>query len=270
MKEYSTSEFAKAIGVTRRTLINWEKSGKLKPYSKNKNGYKIYSQNQLDQFLQNKPETKFVLKQDFHDQKEKKFEILKQKIYELQELLDKKDKFCLEQNETIHNQDKKIELLNTNILTYQEKLKFIEQENENLKNKMTEKEDKNNYIKSITYWLFRMRKTILIAFFIIMLMFSLRFGVNWHISKKNMELKENLKYFTNLQEIVCVATEDNGELKENEIFVIKDTGLLGLYAGFVEIYSFTEQKEKKVHSSDIKSSCKRFISNYIFENNKNE
>ncbi len=31
MKEYKISEFGKAIGVTRQTILNWDKTGKLKP-----------------------------------------------------------------------------------------------------------------------------------------------------------------------------------------------------------------------------------------------
>ncbi len=33
MKKYSTSEFAKAIGVSRSTLLRMEKKGKIKPHS---------------------------------------------------------------------------------------------------------------------------------------------------------------------------------------------------------------------------------------------
>ena len=47
-KYYSISEFSKILGVTTQTLRNWDKIGKLKPHHTASNGYRYYSQEQLD------------------------------------------------------------------------------------------------------------------------------------------------------------------------------------------------------------------------------
>ncbi len=51
MKYYSIGEFAKAIGKTRETLRNWDRSGRLKPDRVEPTGYRYYSQAQLNRFL---------------------------------------------------------------------------------------------------------------------------------------------------------------------------------------------------------------------------
>lgn len=51
MKYYSIGKFAELIGVTRQTLRNWDKTGKLKPSHTGKSGYRYYSQQQLQNYL---------------------------------------------------------------------------------------------------------------------------------------------------------------------------------------------------------------------------
>jgi len=51
MKYYSIHEFSKLIGVTPQTLRNWSANGKLKPSHTSTNGYRYYSQNQLNELL---------------------------------------------------------------------------------------------------------------------------------------------------------------------------------------------------------------------------
>lgn len=47
-KYYSIRSFAKILGVTPQTLRNWDKSGKLKPHHTMQNGYRYYSNEQLN------------------------------------------------------------------------------------------------------------------------------------------------------------------------------------------------------------------------------
>lgn len=47
-KYYSISSFSKILGVTPQTLRNWDKFGKLKPHHTASNGYRYYSQEQLE------------------------------------------------------------------------------------------------------------------------------------------------------------------------------------------------------------------------------
>lgn len=51
MKVYSIHEFSKLINRTPQTLRNWDKSGKLKPHHVGGNGYRYYSQKQLNEVL---------------------------------------------------------------------------------------------------------------------------------------------------------------------------------------------------------------------------
>ena len=51
MKYYSIGEFAKAIGKNIKTLRNWDKNGKLKPVRVEDTGYRYYSQEQLNHFI---------------------------------------------------------------------------------------------------------------------------------------------------------------------------------------------------------------------------
>lgn len=48
---YSIGKFSKAIGVSIETLRLWDKQGKLKPEKVKENGYRYYSQKQIDKHL---------------------------------------------------------------------------------------------------------------------------------------------------------------------------------------------------------------------------
>jgi len=52
MKQYySINEFSKILGVSAQTLRNWDRNGKLKPHHTSTNGYRYYSQEQLNQVM---------------------------------------------------------------------------------------------------------------------------------------------------------------------------------------------------------------------------
>ena len=51
MEYYSIHKFAEIIGVTPQTIRNWDKNGKLIPHHKSSNGYRYYSNEQLNQVL---------------------------------------------------------------------------------------------------------------------------------------------------------------------------------------------------------------------------
>lgn len=51
MKTYSIREVSKRLEVTAQTLRNWEKSGRLTPIKKSENGYRYYSETQLEEEL---------------------------------------------------------------------------------------------------------------------------------------------------------------------------------------------------------------------------
>ncbi len=107
MKTYKISEFAKAIGVTRQTLINWEKLGKLKPDSKGKNGYRIYTQRQLDEFLG----INLSIQGDKKNENEKIIDILEKENKFLKEQIRTKDEIIKREQELRLMADKKILLL---------------------------------------------------------------------------------------------------------------------------------------------------------------
>lgn len=44
---YTINKFSKLVGVTPQTLRNWDKTGKLKPVHTSSNGYRYYSEEQL-------------------------------------------------------------------------------------------------------------------------------------------------------------------------------------------------------------------------------
>lgn len=48
----SIQEFAKAIGVCTQTVRRWDKQGKLKPNHKTPNGYRVYTREQINEYLQ--------------------------------------------------------------------------------------------------------------------------------------------------------------------------------------------------------------------------
>ena len=53
LKDYLTvGDAAAKLGVSRATLRNWDKAGKLKPYRHPVNGYRLYSQQELEALLQ--------------------------------------------------------------------------------------------------------------------------------------------------------------------------------------------------------------------------
>lgn len=48
----TVSEAASTLGVSRSTLRNWDKAGKLKPYRHPLNGYRLYNRHELEALLQ--------------------------------------------------------------------------------------------------------------------------------------------------------------------------------------------------------------------------
>jgi len=64
LKYYSIKEFSKIINRTAQTLRNWDKSGRLKPNHTGENGYRYYSQSQLNEVLgKEQVKQKKILKQ---------------------------------------------------------------------------------------------------------------------------------------------------------------------------------------------------------------
>lgn len=51
MKYMSIGEFAREIGVAIQTLRNWDCSGKLKPHHRTAGGQRVYSVDQIDDYL---------------------------------------------------------------------------------------------------------------------------------------------------------------------------------------------------------------------------
>lgn len=47
----TVGEAAETLGVSRATLRNWDKAGKLKPYRHPVNGYRLYDRNELETLL---------------------------------------------------------------------------------------------------------------------------------------------------------------------------------------------------------------------------
>lgn len=50
---YSLREFRKILGITAQTVRNWDASGKLKPHHVGTNGYRYYSEEQLQKIISN-------------------------------------------------------------------------------------------------------------------------------------------------------------------------------------------------------------------------
>ena len=48
LKYYTINKFAKIIGVTPQTLRNWDRNGRLHPHHTSSNGYRYYSEDQLN------------------------------------------------------------------------------------------------------------------------------------------------------------------------------------------------------------------------------
>ena len=61
MEYYSINRFSKIIGVTPQTLRNWDRSGKLHPHHTSSNGYRYYSEEQLNTVAGIKAEPKKVI-----------------------------------------------------------------------------------------------------------------------------------------------------------------------------------------------------------------
>lgn len=51
MKFYTIHEMTELLGVSAQTLRNWDKVGKLKPHHRSANGYRYYSESDLNQLL---------------------------------------------------------------------------------------------------------------------------------------------------------------------------------------------------------------------------
>lgn len=54
MRFLKISDFADEIGVTTVTLRNWEKQGLLVPHHKSPTGYRYYTEQQVEDFLNGK------------------------------------------------------------------------------------------------------------------------------------------------------------------------------------------------------------------------
>ena len=61
MRYFTINKFSKIVGVTPQTLRNWDKAGKLKPHHTTENGYRYYSEEQLNQVLRIKPKSQMVI-----------------------------------------------------------------------------------------------------------------------------------------------------------------------------------------------------------------
>ena len=60
-KYYSIHVFSRLLGVTPQTLRNWDRTGKLKPHHTGANGYRYYSQEQLDEIAQVRREKRITI-----------------------------------------------------------------------------------------------------------------------------------------------------------------------------------------------------------------
>ena len=58
---YSIHKFSKMIGVSAQTLRNWDANGKLHPHHTTASGYRYYSDEQLNQVLDVKPENRITI-----------------------------------------------------------------------------------------------------------------------------------------------------------------------------------------------------------------
>ena len=60
-KYYSIHEFSKIIGASAQTLRNWDANGILHPHHTTVNGYRYYSDEQLSQVINVKPENRITI-----------------------------------------------------------------------------------------------------------------------------------------------------------------------------------------------------------------
>lgn len=51
---YTSSEFARLVGVTKNTIVNWERHGWLLPHHVSPSGRRYYSEQQLEDYYTNK------------------------------------------------------------------------------------------------------------------------------------------------------------------------------------------------------------------------
>ena len=58
MKYYKIKEFAEMIGVSPITLRRWDENGKLKCHHKTPSGYRMYSEEQFNEYMKGKPVAK--------------------------------------------------------------------------------------------------------------------------------------------------------------------------------------------------------------------
>jgi len=61
LRYFTINKFSKIVGVTPQTLRNWDKNGKLTPHHTGSNGYRYYSEEQLNQVLMIKTNAKKVI-----------------------------------------------------------------------------------------------------------------------------------------------------------------------------------------------------------------
>ena len=61
MTYFTINKFSKIVGVTPQTLRNWDRSGKLQPHHTSSNGYRYYSEEQLNQVLNIKCKERIVI-----------------------------------------------------------------------------------------------------------------------------------------------------------------------------------------------------------------
>lgn len=58
MRFYTIGEFAQQIGVSSGTLRRWEQCGKLLPHHRTPTGYRVYSSEQVEKYLNGSLEEK--------------------------------------------------------------------------------------------------------------------------------------------------------------------------------------------------------------------
>lgn len=61
MQRYSVSQFAKLLDINPQTLRNWDREDKLKPAYIGENGYRYYSQDQLESMVGKKKDSRIVV-----------------------------------------------------------------------------------------------------------------------------------------------------------------------------------------------------------------
>jgi putative resolvase len=94
LKYYSINEFSKIINRTAQTLRNWDKSGRLKPNHTGANGYRYYSQSQLNEVLgKDKTKEKLVIGYCRVSSNKQKDDLIRQEEYVKQYMIAKGYKY---------------------------------------------------------------------------------------------------------------------------------------------------------------------------------